>query len=176
MSRLAGESIDPRYGAFSILTRKVVDAFLTFDDKERHYLFILRWLGFEAGSIDYEHQPRHAGESSYNLRQLIRHSVDGLLFQATVLLRWIVSIGLLTAVSGGILAAILVWRYLAVGSLPGWTSLAVLILLTTGVILISLGIVGLYIGRIFDQAKQRPLYVVDVYSEGRAQSRIVDET
>jgi glycosyltransferase involved in cell wall biosynthesis len=175
ISKLTGEPIDSRYGAFSILTRKVVDAFLTFDDKERHYLFILRWLGFEAGSIDYEHQLRHAGDSSYSLSQLIRHSLDGLLFQATVLLRWIVFVGLLSAVSGGFLAVFLVWRYLALGSLPGWTSLAVLILLATGVILICLGIIGLYIGKIFDQAKQRPLYVVDALSEGGAEGGIAHE-
>lgn len=165
LSKLANEPIDGSYGAFSILSRKVVDSFLLFEEKERHYLFILRWLGFHMGSIDVVHQERHSGRSSYTLDGLIRLALDGVLFQATVMLRWIVSLGFIFAFSGMAGAGYFVWQYFYHTSLPGWTSLAVLILVSTGVLLISLGIIGLYVGRIFDQAKQRPLYVVDTVRE-----------
>jgi len=165
LSKLANEPIDGSYGAFSILSRKVVDSFLLFEEKERHYLFILRWLGFNMGSIDVVHQERHSGRSSYNLDGLIRLALDGVLFQATVMLRWIISLGFLFAFSGLAGAGYFVWQYFYHTSLPGWTSLAVLILVSTGVLLISLGIIGLYVGKIFDQAKQRPLYVVDTVRE-----------
>lgn len=165
MSKLTDEEVDGSYGSFSMLSRRVIDGFLLFEEKERHYLFILRWLGFRIGSVDYVHQERHAGRSSYTLGRLLRHAVDGLLFQASVLLRWIVGLGFLFALSGMATAAYLAWRNIFYGALPGWTSLAVLILVSTGAILISLGIIGLYVGKVFDQAKQRPLYVVDVVRE-----------
>ncbi len=165
VSSLTGEPVDGSYGTFSILSRKVINSFLLFEEKERHYLFILRWLGFRIGTVDCVHQERHSGRSSYTLARLMRHAIDGILFQATVLLRWIVSLGFLFALSGIGMAGYLVWRRLFRTSLPGWTSLVVLILVCTGAILISLGIIGLYVGKIFDQAKQRPLYVIDVVSE-----------
>lgn len=165
MSKLTGEPIDGRHGSFSILSRKVIDGFLRFEEKERHYLFIVRWQGFRVGSVDYVHQERHSGNSSYTLGRLLHHAIDGLLFQATILLRWIVSLGFLFALSGVAVAGYFVWRNLFHTSLPGWTSLVVLILLSTGAILVSLGIIGLYVGKIFDQAKQRPLYLVDVVLE-----------
>jgi polyisoprenyl-phosphate glycosyltransferase len=169
LSRLTEEPIDGSYGSFSILSRKVINGFLLFEEKERHYLFILRWLGFHIGSVDYVQQERYSGGSSYSLGRLLRLAIDGVLFQATVLLRWIVSLGFIFAVSGMAMAAYLVWRFFFRASLPGWTSLVVLILVSTGVILISLGIIGLYVGKIFYQSKQRPLYVIDVVLEGRSQ-------
>lgn len=169
LSKLTEEPIDGSYGSFSILSRKVIDGFLLFEEKERHYLFILRWLGFRIGSVDYVQQERFSGASSYSFGRLLHLAIDGVLFQATVLLRWIVSLGFIFALSGMGMAAYLVWRSFFRASLPGWTSLVVLILLSTGVILISLGIIGLYVGKIFYQSKQRPLYVIDVVSESRLQ-------
>jgi dolichol-phosphate mannosyltransferase len=169
LSKLTGESVDGSYGSFSIMSRKVIDGFLLFGEKERHYLFILRWLGFRIGSVDFVHQERYAGQSSYTLGRLLSHALNGILFQATVLLRWIVSLGFLFALSGMAVASYLMWRSIFHTALPGWTSLVVLGLVSTGTILISLGIIGLYIGKIFDQTKQRPLYIVDVVSESRLQ-------
>lgn len=169
MSRLTEEHIDGSYGSFSMLTRKVVDEYLRFGERERHFLFIVRWLGFRIGSHEYEHQQREIGKSSYSLRALIRHAVNGLFFQATVLLRWIVGLGLVFATFGLIFAGYFVYQYMANDSiLPGWTSLIVLILISTGVILSSLGVIGLYVGKIFEQTKGRPLYVVDVISDRRS--------
>jgi len=169
LSRLAEEPIDGSYGSFSILSRKVIDGFLLFEEKERHYLFILRWLGFRTGSVDYVQRLRYSGRSSYSLSRLLHLAIDGVLFQATVLLRWIVNLGFIFAASGMAMAAYFAWRVLFRTSLPGWTSLAVLILISTGAILVSVGVIGLYVGKIFYQSKQRPLYVIDVVSEGRLQ-------
>jgi len=170
LSRLNEERIDGSYGSFSMLSRKVVDAFLRFGERERHYLFILRWLGFKVGTIDYEHQDRAIGKSAYTFGSLVRHAVDGVFFQATVFLRWIVSLGLLFALVGMLAAAYLVYRYFAFGvvGIAGWTSVVVLLLVSTGVILLSLGVVGLYVGKIFDQSRDRPLFVVDRILESTA--------
>jgi dolichol-phosphate mannosyltransferase len=153
---LAGE-----FGSFSILSRKVVDAYLTLGDTSRHYVFIVQWLGFEQTAIDVDHAERHSGRSSYSLRRLMRHALDGVLFQTTVLLQWIVYLGFALAVLGMALAAVLVGIAVFSTPPPGWTSLAVLILLIGGFIIISTGVAGLYVGKIFDQVKGRPLFVVD---------------
>lgn len=166
MSLMTEEEIDGSYGCFCLLSRKVVDNFLQFSERERHFLFVLRWLGFRAGSVDYHHAARAEGRSSYSFGRLVKHAVDGMFFQSTALLRWIVALGLGFAGLGGLTALFLVAHFFAAGVTPGWTSLAVLLLIGMGVIVTSIGIVGLYIGKIFDQVKERPLYVVDVESNG----------
>lgn len=169
LSRLTEEKVDGSYGTFSLLSRKVIDGFLRFSERERHYLFILRWLGFNTGIVEYEHAERTEGCSSYSFKRLIKHAAEGLFFQATVLLRWIVSIGLLFAAFGIGLAMYFIYQYFSQGSVAGWTSVVVLILICTGILLTSLGVIGLYIGKIFDQMKDRPLYIVDRLEGGGAQ-------
>jgi hypothetical protein len=70
---------------------------------------------------------------------------------------------------GVALAVYFAYRYFAYGAMAGWTSVVVLLLVCTGVILLSLGVIGLYVGKIFDQAKERPLFLVDIVREGKAQ-------
>lgn len=153
--------IDGAYGTFSLVSRKVIDSYLSVQDKARHYLFILYWLGYKHASIDIEQAPRKNGKSSYSFTALVSHAVDGIFFQTTVLLRWIVYFGFLVALMGLGLAAAFAFLAIFVNPPPGWTSLAVLLLLVGGFIIMSTGVTGLYIGRIFDQVKGRPLYVVD---------------
>ena len=153
--------IDGSFGSFSLITRRVIDAFMRFQDRDRHYLLIIRWLGFRVGSIDYVHQERLAGSSAYGLRALLGHAFDGLLFQTTALLRLIVYLGFAVATLGALLMFYFVYLYFAHALLPGWTSLSVLILVIGGFIIMSTGVTGLYIGKIFDQVRARPLYVID---------------
>ena len=158
---LAAARLDGEFGSFSIISRKVIDAFLRFQDRDRHYLFILNWLGFPTATIEYEHAARHSGESAYSLEALIRHALGGLFFQTTVLLRWIVYLGFWVSCSGFLLAAYYIYMYFARSVSPGFTSLAVLILVIGGFIIMSTGVTGLYIGKVFEQVKGRPLYVID---------------
>jgi dolichol-phosphate mannosyltransferase len=161
MHRLTGQAIDGQYGAFSILSRKVVTAFLALRERERHYILILSWLGFDRGTIEYAHTERHAGRSSYNFLKLVKHALNGMFFHTSVFLNWIVYAGLFfTAASFGT-GSYFIYRYFVSASLPGWTSLVVAVLFSTGLILASVGAVGLYISRIFEMTKGRPLYVVD---------------
>lgn len=161
LSRMTNERVDGSYGTFSLLSRKVVDAFLIFRERERHYLFIVRWLGFSAGTVEYAHEARSTGCSSYSLKRLVKHALDGLFFQSTILLRWIVGAGLTFAAGGIALALYYTYRYFSEGAVAGWTSVVVLILICTGAILSCLGVIGQYIGKIFDQIKGRPLYIID---------------
>jgi dolichol-phosphate mannosyltransferase len=150
------------YSTLSLISRKVADAFLRLGDRDREYLLVLDWLGFSSATIEFQHADRHAGESTYTLRHLLRVASDGMFFRTTVLLRLIVALGFLVALGGVGLGAFYVYDKLdSDSSPPGYTSLAVLVLLLSATSLISLGVVGLYVGRIFEQVKQRPLFVVD---------------
>ena len=153
--------IDGSYGSFSLIARPVINAFLRFEDRDRHYLLIIRWLGFRVGSIDYLHGERYSGRSAYSMRALLAHAFDGLLFQTTALLRLIVYLGFAVATTGALLMVYFVYLYFARSLMPGWTSLSVLILIIGGFIIMSTGITGVYIGKIFDQVRARPLYVID---------------
>lgn len=165
LGKLTKQSINPGAGSFSILSRKVVDAFNRFTERDRHFLFILRWLGFRAASVDYKHAERLSGKSSYSLSALLKHATDGLFFQTTVFLRWIILAGMLFSMTGIVFAIYLIFQFFLHDIAEGWTSLATLILVSTGALMMSLGVVGLYVGKIFDQTRQRPLYLVDVVLE-----------
>lgn len=161
LNRFTGAAIDGQQGTFSIISRKVIDTYLRLEDRDRHYLFVLRWLGYSSTVFEIEHDERPRGGSSYTLRALISHALDGVFFQTTVLLRWIVGLGFLVSLAGGATAAYLIYARLSDQAAPGWASLAVFMLTIGGFIIMSTGVTGLYIGKVFEQVKGRPLYVID---------------
>jgi len=160
-NRLAGTGIDADYATLSILSRKVVEAFLSLRDHDRHYMLILDWLGFRRTQIEFQQPPRFAGQSSYTLGGLVRLALDGFFFQTTNLLHFIVYTGLAVAFGGALLALYFLFSYFTDRPLPGFTSVIVVLLLVGGFLAISLGVTGMYVGKIFTQVKERPLFVVD---------------
>jgi dolichol-phosphate mannosyltransferase len=155
--------VRPDYSNLSLLSRQVIDAFLRLRDRDREYMIALDWLGFDATAIEIEHHERHAGESGYTLQRLVRVALDGLFFRSTVLLRVVVLIGFVVALIGIVIAGFEVVDYFVEKdkTVPGYTSLAVLLLVLAGFIIVSVGVVGLYVGRIFEQVKNRPLFLID---------------
>lgn len=155
--------VRPDYSNLSLLSRRVIDAFLRLRDRDREYMIALDWLGFDSTAIEIEHHERHAGKSGYTLERLIRVALDGMFFRSTVLLRLVVLVGFLVALAGLVIAGFEVVDYFVEPSktVPGYTSLAVLLLVLAGVIIVSVGVVGLYVGRIFEQVKNRPLFLID---------------
>jgi dolichol-phosphate mannosyltransferase len=158
---LAKGDLHTNYTNLSLLSRKVVDAFLTLNDRDRQYLLIVHWLGYNRTSIQIRQADRHAGRSSYASRQLMKVALDGLFFQTTVLLRWIVYVGFLLAAAGAALAGYALLAAIEGRDLPQWLGLPMLGLFLAAFIIISTGVTGLYVGKIFEQVKGRPLYVVD---------------
>ncbi|MHB8657149.1 MAG: glycosyltransferase family 2 protein [Solirubrobacteraceae bacterium] len=158
----------PQYSNLSLLSRQVIDAFLQLRDRDREYMIALDWLGFDSATIEIEHHSRHAGESGYTLKRLIQVALDGMFFRTTVLLRAVVLLGFLIALIGIGIAIFEVVDYFAQPekSVPGYTSLAVLLLVLAGFVIVSVGVVGLYVGRIFEQVKDRPLYLIDAAAPG----------
>lgn len=148
-------------GAFSMLSRKAADAYNRISDYHRHYLMLVRLLGFQSAYLDIVHEKRFEGKSSYNLRKLINHAVDGITSQSVRLLKLSIGIGFFFVFLSLLGVVYLVINYITRGALQGYTSLMVMLLLSTGLILMSIGIMGIYIGKIFEQVKNRPLYLVD---------------
>jgi dolichol-phosphate mannosyltransferase len=158
---LVGTKVDPEFATLSVISRPVVDAFLQMGDRDRHYMLILHWLGFRRAVRTLDPGERYQGHSSYTFSKLLGVALDGMFFQTTVLLRWITYLGFMVAAAGLALAAAFVVLYFVNGPPPGYTSLAVLILVVGGFIILSTGITGLYVGKVFEQVKGRPLYVVE---------------
>jgi polyisoprenyl-phosphate glycosyltransferase len=123
---------------------------------------LFAWVGFKQTSVSYEREARAAGESKYSLMRMLRFAVDGLLSFSTVPLRVTLASGFAIAglaFAAGITAAVL--KLVGAFETPGWASLIVVLSFFSGVQLIVLGTIGLYVGRIYAQGKDRPLYLVD---------------
>ena len=112
------------------------------------------------------------GGSSYTLRRLVRVALDGMFFRTTVLLRLVVAAGFLISIAGAGLAVYLVYAYFVSSSPAGYTSLVVLLLVLTGFVIVSIGVVGLYVGRIFEQVKDRPLFIIQDEASARRESPV----
>jgi glycosyltransferase involved in cell wall biosynthesis len=160
LSWIAGRRFDGELGSFSLISRRVMDAFLRFNEQDRHYLMILLAIGFDARTIEYERATREIGESSYSFRKLLSLAVSGVMFSTTRVLNWVIYAGLAMAGAGAVLALVLVTRLVLFTALPGWTSLIVAQLLVGGVLALCIGATGLYVGRIFEEVRRRPLYFV----------------
>ena len=148
-------------GSFSLISRKVIEAFKQYNDYQFHYLMVLRWLGFKKSYIEVTHNNRLEGKSSYNLKKLLSHALVAIIYQSDKLLRLSIYMGFSFSILSIIGILIVISLYFLNGFQSGWASLFVLILLSTGLILISVGVLGLYIGKLFEQVKNRPQFIID---------------
>jgi len=160
---LSGVDYDARIGAYSIISRQVVEGFLRFGDYRRGYVLVLGWLGFRHGYVEVEHADRHSGESSYSVWGLLRHALTIVLSYSDKPLFVSIYIGfLLSLLSFAVGVTVVAWYFTSnVGQMAlGWTSLVVSLFFLSGLILMSQGVLGLYLGRVFEQVKQRPIFLV----------------
>jgi glycosyltransferase involved in cell wall biosynthesis len=152
--------MDGTMGAYSILSRKVVLAFRTFNDHHRHYLLVLRWLGFNHATLEIEHRSRYAGKSSYDFRRLLQHALNGVTSQSDKLLRLFITLGFLVSMLSFLSMVVVIVLYFIHGFMSGWASTIVVMLMSTGMILTGIGILGVYLGKTFEQTKNRPKYLI----------------
>ena len=159
---LTGASWDSRIGAFRIMSRRVVENFRKMREQERYFGGMVQWLGFRTALQEVVHAPRYAGRSSYSFRKSLKLAMSAVLSFSERPLYFSVSLGLIMSASSLGCGMYLVLRKFLRGiPVEGWTSLIVSIYFLAGLILMNLGIMGLYIGRIFLQTKNRPLYVIE---------------
>lgn len=156
-----GQKYDPDLCNFSIMTRDVVDAYCKMREEHRAFVMYLQWLGFKQTSIVVEHAPRKSGKSSYSFKKRLKLALEILLSQSDKFLRLIVGLGIIMSILSIIAIIVLVICYITIpAQVPGWTSTIVTICLIGSINISVTGIVGLYVGNIFVQVKERPLYVI----------------
>ncbi len=158
---LSDQRYDIEYGSLVLFSEKVAREFRRFREVSRLYIQILKWLGFASAVIDVPHHPRLQGTSSYSFSKLIRLGVYGWIAHSDRLLRLTIIGGITISAFALVMGLVVLIQYFLYEVQVGWTSLILTMLLSTGLILTSIGITGLYIGIIFQQVKHRPLYVID---------------
>jgi|APSaa5957512535_1039671.scaffolds.fasta_scaffold07054_3 polyisoprenyl-phosphate glycosyltransferase len=160
ISTLAGARSDPKIGTFSLLDRKVVIELLQMPEQNRHIVYMTRWLGYHQTFLDYNRNDRPHGNSAYSLRGQWNHAINGIMFQNLRFLSIAILIGMLFAITGIGLGTYVILRRLAGGLLLGWASTMSITLFGLGALLLLQGIVGIYVGRVFEEVKARPSYVI----------------
>jgi glycosyltransferase involved in cell wall biosynthesis len=160
-NRLSSDKIPEHAGDFRLIDRKVVDVIRAMPERSRFMKGMFAWAGFRQAAVTYTRQPRKVGTSKFNYWKLWTFALDGITSTSTVPLRVWSYIGGLIALFALGYAAFITLRTLVFGiDVPGYASLIVAVLFLGGLQLLSLGIIGEYIGRIMIETKQRPLYVV----------------
>jgi glycosyltransferase involved in cell wall biosynthesis len=148
-------------GDFRLMDRSVVDAILSLPERNRFMKGLYAWVGFNAVPVPYQPEARAHGHSHFSPLRLVRLSLDGLTAFTTWPLRAVSAVGFTLALLAFLYGAYLTTRYFLYGhEVSGWTTIVVSLMLFAGIHLISLGVVGEYVGRVFDEVKARPLFVV----------------
>jgi dolichol-phosphate mannosyltransferase len=148
-------------GDFSLMDRRVVDLLAAMPERNRFVRGLRTWVGLRQTGFEYERDARYAGESKYSFTKLLRLAFDGLVSYSFAPLRLVSNLGMLVSLSALLyMVYLLVARLFGDLTIQGWTSTVVIVLFLGGIQLLSLGIIGEYIGRIFDEVKQRPQYVI----------------
>ncbi|MBN9427508.1 MAG: glycosyltransferase family 2 protein [Burkholderiales bacterium] len=160
-NRLADTPLPDDVGDFRLLDRKVVDALLLLPERRRFLKGMFAWLGFSTTSVDYVRGARSSGASKFTLRGLVDFGLDGMLSFSTAPLRFWIYCGVAIAGLAFLYASFIVVRTLVQGvDVPGYASLIVISLFLGGIQLLGIGVIGEYVGRIYGEVKQRPLYLV----------------
>jgi glycosyltransferase involved in cell wall biosynthesis len=177
INRLSETKMPLDAGDFRLLDRKVVEVIKAMPERARFLRGMVSWAGFRQVSIPYDRAARHAGDSKYPLAKMIHFAMDGIISFSLVPLKLAIWTGFLAIwiAVAGIVVAILD-RILEKGLARGWASLFVAVLFMGGVQLVSLGIIGEYLGRIYTEVKRRPLYVVQERLGFADQSKTTPDT
>lgn len=158
---LSGINFNSRQANFSIISRKVVEAFMLFPENARFYGSTIMWLGFNRSEIFADHGIRFSGKPSYTLKKRIKLALDIIISFSNRPLKFAIGVGLIVSMFSIALTIWIIAQSLKDGNLvSGWATVITTILFSTGMIMTVLGISGVYIGEIFKQVKNRPLYII----------------
>jgi dolichol-phosphate mannosyltransferase len=161
LNYMADIEIPKDTGDFRLIDRKVADVFTQMTERNRFVRGMFSWIGFKQTFIEYERDERFAGETKYPLRKMLRFASDGIIAFSTKPLKIVMSLGFFSVlVSFGVLAYTILVKLFGQEVEAGWASIMVAITFFSGIQLLGMGIVGEYIARIYDESKNRPIYVV----------------
>jgi dolichol-phosphate mannosyltransferase len=148
-------------GDFRLMSRRAVEALGQMPERARYVRGMVAWVGFPTAAVPFQRAARHAGQTKYPLRKMLSFAADGLVSFSAVPLRIATSLGFLMAMAALLYFFWAVAMKLFGATIQGWTSLVAVVVFIGSAQLLCLGIIGEYVGRIYDEVKGRPLYVVE---------------
>lgn len=158
---LTDQEQDRTVGNFGIYHHKVIDAVISMGDSIRWFPIMVKWVGFKVGYLPVEHAERAEGKSSYSLRRLISVASDNMIAFSNKPLRLMLQFGFCVVVLSVLIALFYLVRYLSGGiAVDGFTTMVISMWLIGGIIIMMIGMTGIYVGKIFDKTKERPLYII----------------
>jgi len=158
---MAEQETDASQANFGIFSRKVIDVVKTLKEQPRIFLLLVRWAGFKVESIDIKHDMRTEGKSSYNFSRKLSLATNAIVSYSNKPLKLCIQFGFFMAFTAFCFGLWFLGRYFLFNyTVAGWTSVMVSLYFLSGILLFGMGILGIYIGRIFNQVKERPLYIV----------------
>ncbi len=167
LQKVSNVTIQEDTGDFRLLDRRAVEALKKLRESQRYTKGMFSWIGFNKKEVLYDRDPRAAGETKWNYHKLTNFAIDGITSFTTAPLRLSTYFGFAISIIAFIYIIVVVFQTIFYGNeLEGYPSTLAVILFLGGVQLLSLGIIGEYIGRIFNEVKERPLYFVEEYHEG----------
>jgi polyisoprenyl-phosphate glycosyltransferase len=162
LKRVVGVDVPADTGDFRLMSRRAILALSGLREANRFVRGLVAWIGFKQTAVYYDRKARFAGDTHYPLHKMLRFASDGIVSFSTLPLRIATLLGVL---SGAIAAGVAVWVVIAVFSgafvVPGWATLMLAVSLASSAQLLMIGILGEYLGRVYDEVKRRPLYLVD---------------
>jgi len=159
-NKLAQVDLEPNSGDFRLLDRRALDALLAMTERSRFLRGMTVWVGFNQTAISYQRDARHAGETKYTLRKMLSFSLDAISSFSHRPLQLATLIGFLCAGFAFVLIPVVIALRIADSYLPGFGTITIAVLLLGGIQLMAIGMIGEYVGRIYDEVKGRPLYLV----------------
>ncbi len=159
MSRATGTGM---HGAsdYKLLARPALDALAQLPERHRFFRGLVHWIGFDHATVHFDVDAREGDVPSWQPLALVRYAFDGFLSFSTLPLVMIASAGVATTAFGGVLGAVALWHFVTGVAVSGFTTVILLQVIFSGLILASLGTIALYLGRLFEEVKGRPLYLV----------------
>jgi glycosyltransferase involved in cell wall biosynthesis len=161
LKKLTSVDIPVDTGDFRIISRRIKLEFEKMNETNKFIRGMVSWVGYKQTYIEYDRAERKIGETKFGFSKMFNFAVDGLTSFSTVPLKLILYLGVITSVISFLLIIIALLTFLFGQTVRGWTSMQISILFFSGIQLFSLGLIGQYLGRIFDEVRKRPYYIVE---------------
>ena len=168
LSRATEVDIPLDAGDFRLMSRRALDAFLAMPEQARFIRGMVAWIGFRQVPFAYDRQQRFAGETKYPLKKMVRFALDALTGFSSAPLKLASHFGLGLSIGSVALILYIAYAWLSGSSIQGWTSLMLVVVILGAIQMFVLALMGEYIGRLYNESKRRPLYVVQEVAGGRA--------
>jgi glycosyltransferase involved in cell wall biosynthesis len=160
MGSISNIQLQPDAGDFRLMSRRALDGLLAMRERSRYLRGMTVWVGFTQAAVPYERDARHAGETKYTLRRMVAFSLDAISSFSHLPLQFATVMGFLFSFIAFLAIPVVLVLKALDSYLPGFSTITIVILLLGGMNLIAVGIIGEYVGRIYDEVKRRPLYLV----------------